>query len=63
MAYPGMPFKFQHLSIRKNKESGEFLKILLFRKKGWTITHEKCHFLFDMAFLVKQITNLTSNLT
>jgi hypothetical protein len=63
MAHSDMPFNFQHLSILKNKESGEFFKILLFRKNGWTIAHEKCHFLFDMAFLVKEITNLTSNLT
>jgi hypothetical protein len=30
-------------------------------KKGWAIAHEKCHFLVDMDFIEKKITNLTSN--
>jgi hypothetical protein len=58
-----MPFKFWHLSIQKNKESGDFFKILLFRKKGWTIPREKYRFLLNMGFLVKEIANLFSNFT
>jgi hypothetical protein len=47
---------------QKTKNLPNFSNVA-FWEKGWTITHEKCYYLFDMAFLVKQITNLTSNLT
>jgi hypothetical protein len=41
----------------------DFFSTTAFEKKGWTITHEKYHFLLDMHFLEKDITNLTSNFT
>jgi hypothetical protein len=34
-----------------------------FFKKGWIIPPEKCHFLFDIEFLLKEVTNLASNFT
>jgi hypothetical protein len=35
------------LQSRKPK-SCRFFKICFLEKKGWTITHEKCHFLLDL---------------
>jgi hypothetical protein len=34
--------------FRKPKKLADFFKHR-FRKKAWTIPHEKCHFLLDMA--------------
>jgi hypothetical protein len=47
----------------KTKKGLEFFKSADFWKKGWTITHEKYHFLLDMDFLVKEIASLTQNFT
>jgi hypothetical protein len=41
----------------------QIFKTPLVRKKGCTIPHEKCFFLLDMIFLVKEIISLTSKLT
>jgi hypothetical protein len=50
-------------SSSENQKAAEFFNRRFLKKKRWTIPHEKCHFLFDMVFLVEEITNLTSNLT
>jgi hypothetical protein len=50
------------LQFRKPKKDAEFFNPR-FLKKGWTKLYEKCHFLLDMNFLVKKITNSTSNFT
>jgi hypothetical protein len=48
-----------HLQSRKSSPVFQIPPV----KKGWAIPHKKCPFLFDMYFLVKEITNLTSNCT
>jgi hypothetical protein len=49
-------------SSPENQKVGDLFQTPLFEKE-WTIPHEKCHFLLGMDFLVKEITNLTSNFT
>jgi hypothetical protein len=48
------------LLFRKPKSSPTFQTPLLKKVDGY-IPHEKCPFLLNMDFLVKEITNLTSN--
>jgi hypothetical protein len=51
-----------HPPVQKTKKSCQNFQTPFF-KKGWTITHEKYHFLLAMDFLPKKITALTSNFT
>jgi hypothetical protein len=48
---------------QKIKKPADFQKVAFFRKEGWTITHEKYHFLLGMDLLLKETTNLTLNFT
>jgi hypothetical protein len=49
-------------SSSENQKAGRLFNPRALRK-GWAIPHEKCHFLLDIYFLMKEITNLTSNFT
>jgi hypothetical protein len=42
---------------------GRFFQASFFGERGWTIPHEKRHFLLDMYFIANKIANLTSNST
>jgi hypothetical protein len=57
-----VPFEFYRhnytvllaFSSSENQKLAEFSKCRFLVKKIWTITHEKCHFLLNMDFLVKK---------
>jgi hypothetical protein len=46
-----------HSSSLESPKAVDFFK-RRFSKKDGLITHEKCHFLLDMDFPLKEITNL-----
>jgi hypothetical protein len=50
-----------HKSHGKPQKCCRIFLTPFFEKKAWTITHEKCHFLLKMDFLMKRVTNLISN--
>jgi hypothetical protein len=51
---------FGILNVRNMQKGCQFSNAAFLKKDGH-IPHEKCHFLSDMDFLVKEIANLTSN--
>jgi hypothetical protein len=54
---------FPASSSSKIQNIADFFKRRFFEKKGWTSTHEKLPFLVGVEFIVKELTNLTSNFT
>jgi hypothetical protein len=55
--------RLRYPQVHKTQILPNFSNAPFFEKKGWTIIHEKHHFLLDMAFLAKEKTNLPSNFT
>jgi hypothetical protein len=52
-----------HSPFQKKEKGTDFFFQTPLLKKAWTIPHEECHFLLNMDYIVKEMTNLISNFT